>query len=126
MWWHLNPTAMRHYKTFILACAALGTLVACNSKDSGKPVLWEYKQVAAEGKTLNDFRPSVAGVSIDELNALGAEGWELVACYDNLETVYPNFGDDKYVTGIQPNVRTSTIFYVFKRPKQAENTPDKK
>ena len=83
---------MKHYKTLILACAALGTLTACNGTDSGKPVQWEYKQVAAEG-------------------------WELVACYDSIETVFPNFGDDKYVTGLQPNVRTSTVFFVFKRPK---------
>jgi len=47
---------------------------------------------------------------------LGLEGWELVAVAPLTETVHPNFGDEKYVTGLQPNVRTASFWLIFKRP----------
>lgn len=43
------------------------------------------------------------------------KGWELVDIYTMIETVHPNFGNKKYVTGLQPNTRTQAICYVFKR-----------
>lgn len=46
-------------------------------------------------------------------NSLGDEGWELVDVFEETETVHPNFGNSEYVTGIQPNVRTSEISFVF-------------
>jgi len=33
------------------------------------------------------------------------------------ETVHPNFGNEQYVSGIEPNVRTAEIDFVFKRKK---------
>ena len=53
----------------------------------------------------------------DSLNALGKDGWELVSAYETTETVHPNFGNSEYVTGLQPNVRTSEINLIFKRKK---------
>jgi hypothetical protein len=50
-----------------------------------------------------------------ELNKLGSEGWVLVISYLELETAYPNFGDYKCVTGLQPNIRPQRAILVFKR-----------
>lgn len=49
------------------------------------------------------------------LNKLGSEGWLLVISYLELETAYPNFGDYKYVTGLQPNIRPQRAILLFKR-----------
>jgi len=49
------------------------------------------------------------------LNNQGDYGWELVSSYLELETAYPNFGDNNYVTGIQPNVRPQRLVCIFKR-----------
>lgn len=53
----------------------------------------------------------------ESLNLFGKDGWELVSIYEKTETVHPNFGNDQYVSGLQPNVRTSEINFVFKRKK---------
>jgi hypothetical protein len=45
---------------------------------------------------------------------LGNEGWKLVDVFEIIEIVHPNFGNDDYVTGLQPNVRTSTVNFVLK------------
>jgi hypothetical protein len=50
-----------------------------------------------------------------ELYKLGSEGWVLVISYLELETAYPNLGDYKYVTGLQPNIRPQRAILVFKR-----------
>lgn len=50
-----------------------------------------------------------------ELSALGAEGWEIVGSYLELETAYPNFGDSKYVTGLQPNIRPQRAVILLRR-----------
>lgn len=53
-----------------------------------------------------------------QLNEMGSQGWELVDVYTMTETIHPNFGNSSYVTGLQPNVRTSEVAFVFKRPKK--------
>jgi hypothetical protein len=50
-----------------------------------------------------------------KLNALGAEGWEVVGTYLEIETAFPNFGSAKYVTGLQPNVRPQRLVLVLQR-----------
>ncbi|HOI92042.1 MAG TPA: hypothetical protein PLK28_16190 [Candidatus Rifleibacterium sp.] len=52
-----------------------------------------------------------------ELDALGSSGWELVSTYLETETSYPNFGDNNYVTGIQPNIRPQRLVCIFRRVK---------
>jgi len=32
-----------------------------------------------------------------------------------IETVHPNFGDEQYVTGLQPNVRQRSVTLIFKK-----------
>lgn len=92
----------------------LGIIItSCTSK-------WEYKIVTVKGEnqtTLSKFEPKTFDVSDTSLNLFGEEGWELVDIYETIETVHPNFGNEEYVSGIQPNVRTSEINFVFKRKK---------
>jgi hypothetical protein len=87
--------------------------ISCTSK-------WEYKTVSVKGEeqeTLADFQSNKFDVTDESLNLFGNDGWELVGIYDKTETVHPNFGNKEYVSGIQPNVRTSEINFVFKRKK---------
>jgi flagellar FliL protein len=51
------------------------------------------------------------------LNELGMQGWELVSTFIELETTHPNYGDDDYVSGLQPNVRPNKLVCIFKRRK---------
>lgn len=76
---------------------------------------WEYKIVTVNAEDANKNSAREVKVSSDDLNLFGQEGWELVGIYTLTETVHPNFGDNKYVTGLQPNVRTSGVDFVFKR-----------
>lgn len=57
-----------------------------------------------------------AGVTLDEreLSKLGGQGWDVVASFLELETAFPNFGDAKYVTGLQPNVRPQRVVLVLR------------
>lgn len=102
-------------KKIILSICICLAIASCTSK-------WEYKIVSAGSKQFDEplskyakFIENVFVVNDSLLNVYGAEGWELVDVYEKTETVHPNFGDDKYVTGIQPNVRTSEISFVFKK-----------
>lgn len=80
---------------------------------------WEYKVFTVKGTKIKTsiYEPNKFEVTDESLNSLGKEGWELVDIYEIMETVHPNFGSDKYVTGMQPNVRTAEINFVFKRRK---------
>ena len=95
-------------------CLIVVALTACSSK-------WEYKLVTITGKEA-ELSPKqqvkTFDVTDESLNLLGEEGWELVSVYEDIETAHPNFGNDQYVTGLQPNVRTTEIHYVFKRKKK--------
>ncbi len=60
------------------------------------------------------LKASLLQVDEKELSKLGAQGWELVDSYLELETAYPNFGDAKYVTGLQPNVRPQRLVVILR------------
>lgn len=97
----------------VLLIAILGLiLTSCTSN-------WEYKIVTVKGteKEALKFDTNKFEVSDESLNLFGKDGWELVGIYETTETVHPNFGNSEYVTGMQPNVRTSEINFVFKRKK---------
>ncbi len=97
----------------VLFIAILGlALTSCTSN-------WEYKIVKVKGteKEASKFDPNKFEVSDESLNLFGKDGWELVDIYETTETVHPNFGNSEYVTGMQPNVRTAEINFVFKRKK---------
>ncbi len=91
------------------------------------PLRWEYRIVdfGAESPKGVD-RPRVESGAGDfsyvnpaesALNELGQEGWEMVGCYLEMETAWPNFGDPKYIIGLQPNVRPQRLVLIFKRPR---------
>jgi hypothetical protein len=60
-------------------------------------------------------------VKVDEaqLASLGDEGWELVGTFLEMETAFPNFGKEEYVTGLQPNVRPQRAILIFKRQRRS-------
>ena len=76
---------------------------------------WEYLQIKLNGKEEIEYSNKKFENNIDELNYLGKEGWELVSTYPIVETVFPNFGNNNYHTGIKSNIRTTEIIYIFKR-----------
>lgn len=97
----------------VLIIAILGFVISsCTSN-------WEYKIVTVKGteKEPSKFDSNKFEVSDESLNLFGKEGWELVNIYETTETVHPNFGNSEYVNGLQPNVRTAEINFVFKRKK---------
>ncbi len=86
------------------------------------PAKWEYTTL-----TLNNSGNSRIGDGSEkyetiqfnqsEVNRLGDDGWELVSSYLEMETAFVNFGNEKYVTGLQPNTRPQRLICIFKRRK---------
>lgn len=96
-----------------LLVAIIGVILSsCTTK-------WEYKVVTVKGteKEASKFDVRKFDVSDESLNLFGKDGWELVNIYSTIETVHPNYGSSEYVTGLQPNVRTLELHFVFKRKK---------
>lgn len=86
---------------------------------------WEYKVTYLESTeieeyTKSDFNPKEAQLNAGMINSYGEEGWELVDTYLETETVHPNYGNDDYVTGLQPNIRPQRLVMIFKRPLQEQ------
>lgn len=59
------------------------------------------------------FKYSSIDVDQAQLDELGAKGWEVVGSYLEMETAWANFGDDEYVTGLQPNVRPQRLVVIL-------------
>lgn len=100
-------------KKILLASSFVVSIISCTSK-------WEYKTIIFKGteqEELAKFTSKKIDINNSSLNSLGEEGWELTDVFEKIETVHPNFGNNEYVTGLQPNVRTSEISFVFKRKK---------
>lgn len=96
------------------------SLLSCSKKENNlEPIKWEYKTLNCTGDNVTEFYSNIFTTGSEKMSQklaqLGQEGWELVEIYTTNETVYPNFGNAKYVTGLQPNTRTKDIVYVFKR-----------
>ena len=111
----------------VMLSAIMGTVSCSNREDTHQK--WEYRTLVvyanANDGDYDKFVKNEIPVPYAKLAALGAQGWELVDVFTETETVHPNFGDPKYVTGIQPNTRTYRALYVFKRPLikgQEQNT----
>lgn len=105
----------------LLLCLIVVLLVLGNFVISTGSSRWEYKSLREFQDTPRDrngsdaFKASMVNPSQDKIDALGKEGWELVTCYLEPETAWPNFGKDEYVTGLQPNVRAQSLVMIFKR-----------
>lgn len=113
---------MKNLIYFLFAVIVAMGISSCSKKEE-TPQQWEYKTLAVWGNELSKFYALNIEIPQAEMDTLGARGWELVDVYTRIATVHPNFGNEKYVTGLQPNVRTLGVFYVFKRPKR--NTDEK-
>lgn len=112
------------YKQFAILCLVAFLLGACGKKNE----TWEY-QVLRFGNELplssaSSFYPNNFEDPSAELNRLGAEGWELVSTYTTVETKFPNFGNEEYVTGIRENTRTSQVSFVLKRRTDGNKSDD--
>lgn len=72
------------------------------------------KGSAAYGGDEEHAHYSISAIAIE--NHLRSYGdWELVDVIEEIETVHPNFGNDQYVTGLQPNVRICKIHLVLRQ-----------
>lgn len=81
---------------------------------------WEYRveRYTAEGNSrtgADALKSASVQIGGNVLTTIGAQGWELVGTYLEVETAYPNFGDTQYVTGLQPNMRPQDLVLIFKR-----------
>jgi hypothetical protein len=86
---------------------------------------WEYRTI----RVLTSQQSERTGLqamkysSIDsdslaaQMQALGREGWEIVGSTVEMETAWPNFGRDDYVTGLQPNIRPQSMLVILKRKR---------
>lgn len=101
-------------KLFLSIAVTLSALAMTSCQEDAQ---WEYRVLTVEGEQNynGDFFPMSFTDPSSKLNALGKEGWEVVTSYTEVQTVHPNYGNSEYVTGLQPNTRTSTINFVLKR-----------
>lgn len=100
-------------KKFLFALCMIAILASCTNNNQ-----WEYKVVKVAGKSaevLADYGALVYGDQTAMLNKMGEEGWELVSTYTEIATVFPNFGNSEYVSGIRDNTRTCVVNFVFKK-----------
>lgn len=82
---------------------------------------WEYKRVVFPSNGDGRIGPGAlrfATVPLDEklLSQLGAEGWEMVGTYLEMETAFPNLDENERPKNFQPNVRPQSLTVLFKRP----------
>jgi len=82
---------------------------------------WEYKRVVFPSNGDGRIGPGAlrySTVPLDEklLSQLGAEGWEMVGTYLEMETAFPNLDENERPRNFQPNVRPQSLTVLFKRP----------
>ena len=80
---------------------------------------YEYKAVMIYGEAVDSKMDEFLPRKLDEFTlerTLNSDPeWELVDIITETETVHPNFGNDDYVAGIQPNVRTRSVILLLRR-----------
>ena len=86
------------------------------------PPKWEYNTLAVSAEIYSKYvngelNSKMIPDFVEELDALGNQGWEMVGVFLEHETVHPNFGKEGYVTGLQPNTRPQRVVCLFKRRK---------
>jgi hypothetical protein len=125
--------AMKHLPNLAVVLLFLALLFASTSlggQAPGKSAAvdkWEYKVISVSSDVgrvskftytadVDVLKQTTVEPREDVLNAQGAAGWELVNCYLEMETAFPNFAaKQELVTGLQPNVRPSKLVLIFKR-----------
>lgn len=81
---------------------------------------WEYAIEEFSGTAANRtgegaLKAETIHIDGKKLDQGGKKGWELVGVFLEMETAFPNFGKDDYVTGIRENVRPQKAVLIFKR-----------
>lgn len=84
------------------------------------PNRWEYQTVEFPSTGISrtgSFALSASTIQIDSsrLKDMGEQGWELVDSFVEVETAFPNFGKEEYVTGLRENIRPQKAVLIFKR-----------
>lgn len=103
----------------LIALVCIGIAVSAWSAYKPQPK-YDYKVVRLMAES-NDrtgtgaLHFSSIQISDKDLASIGAEGWELVGTFLEMETAFANFGKEEYVTGLQPNVRPQSAVLLFKR-----------
>lgn len=118
--------AARFSAFFVICLVWLFSLTSCGKTE------WEYKVITYSHEygarhanqydlleNTQAFQNSPILPNEKELNDLGKQGWEIVGIYTQYETSFPNFGDLRYVTGIQPNIRPKSVVLILKRKKHS-------
>ena len=108
-------------KSFFATLTLLATLTACQAPTPA-PTAWEYQviELPCENPAVT-FKPSTFENPTSLLNVMGSKGWELVDTYTDVQTTFPNFGDEQYNTGIRENTHTHCLHFVFKRPLTSQS-----
>ncbi|MBP1473297.1 hypothetical protein J7I44_03245 [Frateuria sp. MAH-13] len=81
---------------------------------------WEYQTLEFPGTGISrtgSLALSASTIQVDssKLKVMGEQGWELVDSYLEVETAFPNFGKEEYVTGLRENIRPQKVVLLFKR-----------
>lgn len=122
-----NQTVIVALLAALLVVGILGAGLLAYSVFISEEVTWEYRveeilpdETYERSNSTEAFRITSISLEENELNDYGKEGWELVACFLETETAWPNFGNDDYVTGIRENTRPQKLVLIFKRALQEE------
>ena len=113
-------TRSQGYAVIALLCIGLGFPFLSFLKPAPR---WKYKKLVFLTDGRHDRTGfgalSYSSIKLDEslLESMGSQGWELVTSYLEIETAFPNFGKEDYVTGLQPNIRPQSLVLIFKHPK---------
>jgi hypothetical protein len=114
------PSWMKFVLWALLAGVFLNFLLPIATKALQKNE-WEYRVIHFPAESAEDLSSRSVNIDITDLQAAGKNGWEIVGQWVEHETVFPNFGRNEYVTGLQPNFRTSKLSILLKR--KIENFP---
>jgi hypothetical protein len=109
-------------KTFVFPDSEYITLL-------NSPPRWEYTYVSVPARSARytslkadrtgDDAMSAAQIDREKLKSLTEdmtkEGWELAGTALEIETAFPNFGKDEFVTGLRENVRPQALLMVFRK-----------
>jgi hypothetical protein len=116
-------TRAQGYAVIALLCIGLCFPFLSFLKPDPPDPQWEYKKLVFLTDKRHDRTGfgalSYSSIQLDEsrLESMGSKGWELATSYLEMETAFPNFGKEDYVTGLQPNIRPQSLVLIFKRPK---------
>lgn len=108
--------------TILILVILYGIISMKSTMGLTKEQKWEYKTITVTPSTKNNRMGTGAGdfslveQSDEQLNQLGGDDWELVSSYLEMETAYANLGNQKYTSGLQPNIRPQDVVLLFKRP----------